>query len=80
MPGGDLDVLPGEPGPPLHAEAALQGGRLGGREDLQQLPEELDVEVAPRVADREIVELLGGEAVERIVLDRHGAEPIGGDT
>ena len=47
---------------PLHVGlrlAHLAGGRLGGRNPLDQLPEEADVEVAARVSDGQVVELGG---------------------
>lgn len=45
----------------------VAGGGLGRRQHLEQVPEELRVEVAARVTHREIVQLLGGEAIEGIV-------------
>jgi len=35
----------------------LAGTCLGGRQELEEIPEELDVQMAPGVGDREIVEL-----------------------
>ena len=50
------------------ASKHLPGGRLGGRQELHQVPEEADVEVTLRAADREVVQLAGGELLESVVV------------
>ena len=61
----------------------LAGLDLRGGQDLQQLPEEADVDVAERVMHRELVQLLGRQSVEGIGLGHRAAEitrrtPAGG--
>jgi hypothetical protein len=46
----------------------LTGRRLGRRQVLEEPPEEPEVEGANGMADRQVVQLLGGEALERIVV------------
>ena len=45
----------------------LAGAGLGGGQELEEVPEELDVQMAPGAGDREIVELGGREPIEIVV-------------
>src|SRR3954447_16248044 len=54
----------------------LAGARLGHGQQLDHVVEEARVEVAPCALHREVVQVLGGERVESVVIG-HGAEPTG---
>ena len=52
----------------------VAGGGLGGGHQLDQVPEEADVEMPLRVRHRAVVQFQGGEALESVVVGHRATQ------